>query len=403
MKYYQKLIKRQIIITNSTVTDEIFHDFGFSNDEDGRFVVESTNPIMYSNYKNFENKYNGLLIENLIESLIILNEYCRSLKTDFSAVLILENKNIVIDNNRTILKDSRNNGICRIFISNEKENKIYNYNIDMNLEIKINNLIEEIKNTKGEIIELDRKAEKLYKNKKPVVFLSGSGGYFIHEVLGHLVESDYITNNYSVIGNKHRIGDLIASPILNVSDDPKECKNNVELGLIDDEGEEMHNIDIIKNGEFKGLLCNKKDSNKYGEKFSGCARRQSYQNKSIPRMRNTFIKTNVNGMNENQIMENYHNQIGINQVYSGYVNPINGKFQLQGEGFIIKNGVIHNKIKKLIIYGDLLNSLKNIKEIGNDFFSYPVYCSKLNQTIPVCVGSPTIVVDSLNATGEIYE
>lgn len=403
MIYYQNSIKRQIIIVNSIVTSEMIFDSGCSKENNGKFIVESTNAVMSLNDKKLDYRNSSSFIDNLIESSIILNDLCMSQKLNISAVFSLENKEIVIEKEGNIHEDSCNNGICRILISNDEENKIYNFNIDRQLQNKINDLTKEIKYIKSKNNELERKAKKFFVSNVPVIFLGGSGGYYIHEVLGHLVESDYIANHYSVIGNNHRIGDLIASQILNVSDDPEACKNIIDLGSIDDEGEKMSNIDIIKNGEFNGLLCNKKDSIKYGEKFNGCARRQSYQFKSIPRMRNTFIRPYENGRNESQILENIDNQIAINQVYSGYVNPTTGKFQLQGEGFSIKKGMIQNKIKKLIISGDLLNSLKNIVEIGSDFFSYPVYCSKFYQTIPVCVGSPTIVVENLNVTGEIYE
>lgn len=403
MNYYQNLIKKQFIITNCIATSESFYDFGYSKDKNGLFSVDNIKVNKYL-LKDINTEYfERLDIKNLIELLIILNEYYLALKMNFSAVLTLEVNTIFIEKKDNILKDNRNNGICRIFVVNDKENKIYNFNIDEKLQDKISMLINDLKKIKKNVNEEFQPYKKILIKNKSIVFLEGSGGYFIHEILGHLVESDYINNNYSFIGNNYKIGDYLGNENLNVCDDPLQCKNIMDLGSIDDEGEKMNNIEIIKKGKLSGILCNKKDSEKYGDKFKGCARRQSYQNKSIPRMRNTFIIPNSKGQNEDQIIKDSYDRIGINQVYSGFVNPITGQFQLQGEGYRIKNGVIQNKIKKLIVFGDLINSLKNIKIIGKEFFSYPVYCSKFNQTIPVCIGSPTIVVENLDATGEIYE
>jgi predicted Zn-dependent protease len=53
-------------------------------------------------------------------------------------------------------------------------------------------------------------------------------------------------------------------------------------------------------------------------------------------------------------------------------------------------------IRDFFISGIIQDSLLNIREIGNDFKFFPTFCIKGGQQVPVCVGSPTVVIDSLN-------
>ena len=131
MNYYQNIIKKQIIVTNGIATSELYCDFGYSQFKNNDFVVNNISNSKIPNIKNisFDSIENNLL-EKATELLISLNEKILSVNMNFSSVLDIERKQIIIEKKQSYQEDERHNGICRIFISSEKSNKIYNFNID---------------------------------------------------------------------------------------------------------------------------------------------------------------------------------------------------------------------------------------------------------------------------------
>ena len=186
-------------------------------------------------------------------------------------------------------------------------------------------------------------------------------------------------------------------------DDPSEFPKYAGLNKMDDEGQRVRKIELVNNGELSGYLFDLDSSEKMGNiSFLGCARRQSYLFKPQPRMRATFITPAPVGVDISQMVANTKKGILIDHIFLGQANPINGTFYLQGKGYYIINGRVRNPVFNIILTGEIISTLKNIEQIGTDFCIFPVQCGKAGQFIPVCVGSPSMKVNSMKVIGGQY-
>jgi TldD protein len=93
----------------------------------------------------------------------------------------------------------------------------------------------------------------------------------------------------------------------------------------------------------------------------------------------------------------------VEKIFSGYVSPINGDFKLMAKGYLMEGGVKKKFSENFSISGNILETIKSIVDIGNDFKIVPNQCHKSGQTIPVLVGSPSIKVIGMCVGGTAYE
>ena len=84
----------------------------------------------------------------------------------------------------------------------------------------------------------------------------------------------------------------------------------------------------------------------------GCARRENYKRKSMPRMRATFIKKNEKGQDINKYIDSIENGFLVKNIISGNVNPTNGFFNIYCDsGAIIKSGEVTENVNSVFISG----------------------------------------------------
>lgn len=115
------------------------------------------------------------------------------------------------------------------------------------------------------LTELDRKATRrridIPTTPTVVVFAPGAGGYFIHEVFGHMLEGDFVSKGSSAIGKVVRLGERVGPSFLNIVDDPTEFKEHIGLNKVDDEGEPLTRISLVVNGILQAYLCDRSTHN----------------------------------------------------------------------------------------------------------------------------------------------
>lgn len=217
------------------------------------------------------------------------------------------------------------------------------------------------------------------------------------------MREDYVCNGLSIFGTQYKLNDTIASNILNVVDDISGLTDFIGISKIDDEGQKTKKIQIVKDGRLCGFLCDKASATLLkNDMFMGCSRRQSYLFKALPRMRGTFIEPLCNGINLSDLVNKTEKAILIDNIYWGQANPKDGNFMLHGSGHIINEGKKDSFVDKVIISGNIIDTLNNIEIIGSDFYISPVQCGKSGQFIPVCVGSPSILVNNMEVMGGYY-
>lgn len=226
-------------------------------------------------------------------------------------------------------------------------------------------------------------AEPAPSGKFPVVTDSELTGVLIHEALGHAVEGDLILQNDSIL--KDKMGDQIASDIVNIFDDASR-REGFGYYPYDVEGIKTKPNQLVKDGKLVSLLNSRSTSSKFDMTSSGNAR-SIISEQPIVRMSNTFLQPGDHEVSE--LFEGIDNGIYLKGSRGGQVDTGKGIFQFNAvEGYLIENGEITTPLRDVSLSGNILETLKNIDALGNDFKLSAGFCGKDGQTVPVGDGGP---------------
>ena len=226
-------------------------------------------------------------------------------------------------------------------------------------------------------------AEPAPSGQFPVIADSELTGVLIHEALGHAVEGDLILQNDSIL--KDRIGETIASDIVNIFDDAS-LREGFGYYPYDVEGVKTKPNQLVKDGKLISLLNSRETASKLSMKSSGNAR-SIIADQPIVRMSNTYLQPGDNTFEE--LIEDIPDGIYLKGSRGGQVDTGKGIFQFNAaEGYLIKNGEISTPLRDVSLSGNILETLKNIDAIGNDFKLSVGFCGKDGQTAPVGDGGP---------------
>ena len=226
-------------------------------------------------------------------------------------------------------------------------------------------------------------AEAAPSGKYPVIADPQLTGVLIHEALGHAVEGDLILQNDSIL--KDKMGEMIASDIVNIFDDAS-LKDGFGYYPYDVEGVKTKPNQLVKDGKLVSLLNSRETASKFGMKSSGNAR-SIISDQPIVRMSNTYLQPGDSSFEE--LFEDVDDGIYLKGSRGGQVDTGKGIFQFNAaEGYLIKNGEITTPLRDVSLSGNILETLKNIDAIGNDFELSVGFCGKDGQTAPVGDGGP---------------
>ena len=217
----------------------------------------------------------------------------------------------------------------------------------------------------------------------PVVADSELTGVLIHEALGHATEGDLILQNDSIL--KDKLGEQIASDIVNIFDDASR-KDGFGYFPYDVEGIKTKPYQLVKDGKLISLLNSRETSSKLGMSSSGNAR-SLIAEQPIVRMSNTYLQPG--DMEVDELFEDIEHGMYLKGSRGGQVDTGKGIFQFNAaEGYLIENGEITTPLRDVSLSGNILETLKNIDAIGNDFKLSVGFCGKDGQTVPVGDGGP---------------
>lgn len=203
-----------------------------------------------------------------------------------------------------------------------------------------------------------------------------AASFFIHEMVGHLLEYDYVNRDNAIYGKK-AYQKLVFPEFINICDDPFNI-NGLYLGEYDDDGEPLLKRNLILNGYLNDYITTRRCATLY--------------DKTLYRMSNLYLKNNPEGQNLNEIIANFDNDcIVVFSCVNGIMNPNSGDYMLLSNDFGYISG-------EELVYSDKLITLSgsaimnNIQSIGNDMNCFFGICNKQNQNIMVGSGSPSIVL-----------
>jgi TldD protein len=231
----------------------------------------------------------------------------------------------------------------------------------------------------------------------PVVLAAGDSGILLHEAIGHGLEADFNrkgTSNYS-----GRIGELVASPLVNVIDDATLPNSRGSIN-VDDEGNPTGRNLLIENGILRSYLQDQASARHFGVAPTGSGRRESFKDYIMPRMSNTLMLAGES--NPEDIIRSVEKGIYCVSFSGGQVNISNGDFVFSAtETYLIENGRITAPIRDVNLIGNGPDVLSKVTMVGSDYrlSDGRWTCGKDGQSVPVGVGLPTVLVSGMTVGG----
>ncbi|MCA3213008.1 MAG: metalloprotease TldD [Burkholderiales bacterium] len=230
-----------------------------------------------------------------------------------------------------------------------------------------------------------------------VVLGPGWPGILLHEAVGHGLEGDFNRKGSSAFSGK--VGQRVAARGVTVVDDGTLPDRRGSLN-VDDEGNATSRTVLIEDGVLKGYLQDSLNARLMKVPVTGNGRRESFAALPLPRMTNTYM---VGGAHDPQeIVRSVKKGIYASNFGGGQVDITNGKFVFSmAEAYLIEDGRITAPIKGATLIGNGPDALTRVSMIGNDMALDAGIgtCGKDGQSVPVCVGQPTLRIEGLTVGG----
>lgn len=238
-------------------------------------------------------------------------------------------------------------------------------------------------------------ARKAPGGRMPAVISSHAGGTMIHEAIGHGLEADLSQQGLSVFSNK--LGSQVASNLITVVDDSTLPGKRGSFRF-DDEGTHSQRTVLVENGVLKNYMYDKLSAMKDGARSTGNGRRESYQNRPIPRMTNTFIAEGTTPAE--QILCSTEKGLFVEKMGGGQVNTVTGDFVFDvQEGYLIEKGLIGDPVRGATLTGNGLQILQVLDMVGDDLGFSIGTCGKDSQGVPVTDAMPTLRIPEIIVGG----
>lgn len=240
-------------------------------------------------------------------------------------------------------------------------------------------------------------AKRAPAGRMPVVISSRAGGTMIHEAIGHGLEADLAQQGLSVYSGKK--GQVVASPVISVIDDGT-LPNKRGSYNFDDEGHPSQMNILVKDGILQGYMYDIYTAMVDNTSSSGNGRRQSYENKPIPRMTNTYIASGC--LTPDEVIKSVQKGLFVEKMGGGQVNTITGDyvFEVQ-EGYLIDNGNIVEPVRGATLIGNGPETLMSIDMVASDLGFSIGTCGKDSQGVPVSDAMPTLRIPEMVVGGEV--
>lgn len=231
----------------------------------------------------------------------------------------------------------------------------------------------------------------------PVVLGAGGSGILLHEAMGHAFEADFNRKGTSIFSDK--MGKSIAQDFINIVEDGTMANNRGSIN-IDDEGNDVKKIHLVKDGILNSYIHDRISANHYGVAPTGNGRRQSFRHSPLPRMRITYMENGPHAVED--IISNVDYGVYVDNFTNGQVNIGAGDFTFfVKSGYLIEKGEKTMPIKDINIIGNGPQALADITMAAGDaeIDNGTGMCGKGGQMVPVTMGIPSVLVKKLTVGG----
>lgn len=222
-------------------------------------------------------------------------------------------------------------------------------------------------------------------------------GVFTHEAFGHLSEADFIYENKK-LREVMKIGKRFGSDELSIVDDGT-LEGEAGHNKYDSEGTPSQKTYLIKDGILTNRLHSRETAAKMNESPTGNARAISYASEPIVRMTNTYMESRNQTLEE--MLAGVDEGIYAKGSLGGQTNTEMFTFSAE-EAYKINGGKACEKIRDVVLTGNVFETLMNIDAIGNDLVIYGGLggCGKGGQSpLRVSDGGPHIRIRNVTIGG----
>lgn len=186
-------------------------------------------------------------------------------------------------------------------------------------------------------------------------------GVFVHEAFGHLSEADFVYENKSM-REIMTLGKRFGNDALSIVDDGT-LVGEAGHSKYDSEGTQTQKTYLIKEGILVNRLHSRETAAKMDEKPTGNARAISYGYQPIVRMTNTYMEPREWTFQE--MLADTGDGIYAIGAIGGQTNMEMFTFSAE-EAYRIRNGKLCEKLRDVVLTGNVFETLMNIDAIGND-------------------------------------
>jgi TldD protein len=240
------------------------------------------------------------------------------------------------------------------------------------------------------------KAEQPPSGRIPLIVDGDVAGLIAHESFGHGTEADQVLRGRSFL--KDCFGQKVAGESVSLVDNGS-LPNEFGSFTFDDEGIRSKKTALIENGIFKSFLHSRETASVLNAEPTGNGRAQDFSRKVYVRMTNTYFEPQDWKLEE--MLEGVKYGIYLVKGGSGMEDPEGGGIQVSSHiAWLIENGEKTKLLRGCTLTGRVLDILKNIDAVGNDFILRPGMCGKGHEdSVPVTSGGPHLRIKEAIVSG----
>ncbi|HUT35841.1 MAG TPA: TldD/PmbA family protein [Planctomycetota bacterium] len=231
-------------------------------------------------------------------------------------------------------------------------------------------------------------AEPVRGGRYTVIVDPALAGVFAHEAFGHLSEADFVYEN-PPLREMMQLGRRFGPDHLGIVDDPT-LPDEAGSYRYDSEGTPGRRTHLIQDGILVNRLHSRETAAKMGEEPTGNARAISHQYQPIVRMSNTYIEPRSWALGD--LLADTGQGLYVRGSLGGQTEMEMFTFSAE-EAFAIRDGRLAERLREVVLTGNVFETLANIDAVGNDleFYGGLGGCGKGEQSpLRVSTGGPHI-------------
>jgi hypothetical protein len=229
--------------------------------------------------------------------------------------------------------------------------------------------------------------------KLPVVMASGTAGVLLHELIGHLSESDLVLAGDSPFASLS--GAEVTALAIDVADDPGRSDLPGAFSC-DDEGVASAQLPLVRAGRLVGWLCDGGGARRLGAP-AGRGRRASWARPPVPRLSNLVMAAGATDPDE--LQRGLREGLLVTRLGGATVDPLSGRILLRVErGWELRQGRRRRPLEPFELTGGALDVLAHIDPaVGSDLAPdwRLGWCVKDGVPLPTGSEAPTLLVHGL--------